>query len=161
MKNQIVKDQMTVPAITADGATPIKEVIRTMYSTDIGFVPITKNDLLVGVVTDRDILLRAAMYDRLEDPIESIMTREGLTTVRPTTSLQEAAEMMAFNLIRRLVVTENGRPVGVLTSKNLLDDHRMFSYIAQTYQRPSVHPSFSEFKNSNPHDSVKAEDFPL
>lgn len=161
LKNQIVKDQMTTPAITADWHTPIREVIRTMKSADIGFLPIVKNELLVGVVTDRDILLRAVLENKLDDPVEGIMTREDLSTVRPSTPLQEAAEMMAFNLIRRLVVTEDGKVVGVLTSKNLLDDRRFFAYIAQTYQRPSVNPTYGLFKNSNPHDSVEVDDFPL
>ena len=55
----IVKQVMSSPAICVDYKTSIKEVIELMKNEDIGFLPITKNDHLVGVITDRDILLRS------------------------------------------------------------------------------------------------------
>lgn len=129
----LVKNVMSSPAICVDEKTTIKEVIDLMEKEDIGFVPITKNDHLIGVITDRDILLRSRGH-KSNTKISKIMTYENLYTIMENASLDEAGKIMSQYKIRRLVVVNSDYIQGVITSKDLLKDENMIPYIKQTYQ---------------------------
>lgn len=160
MKNKYVKDYMTTPVITVDSSTTISEAIKILKKYNIGFLPITKNNTIVGVVTDRDILVRAIGTYKLNSKIEKIMTDE-IEFVNPTTPLKEAAKTMSDKKIRRLVVINDGKPVGVLTSKNLIREQELLPYIISTYETAPTFKEYIIYSNSNPHDSIKASDYPL
>ena len=157
----IVKNLMTSPAITCEIYTSIKEAVQIMKEKNIGFLPITKNGILVGVVTDRDITIRAFGIFKSNTKIEKIMTNQNLYFVNPDTTLKEAAEKIANNKIRRLVVLNDGKVVGVLTSKNLINNPTLFKYICETYTENKTLKEYSMYTNSNPNDSIKASDFIL
>ena len=161
MNNKLLKNYMTSPAITCENVTTINEVINIFVNKNIGFIPITKNNFLIGVVTDRDILIRAINKHDLNSPIETIMSAGEIHYVHPNSSIHEAGEIMADHKVRRLVVLDDGKPVGVLTSKNILHEPELFKYIVQTYQKSNTLPQYEIYSNSNPHDSVKTSDYPL
>ena len=160
MKYKLVKDLMTSPAIYCEEKTSIKDIILKMKESNIGFIPITNNDILVGVVTDRDIAIRLADY-RIEDTIDKIMTCGNIYFVNPNTPLEEAAKTMSESKIRRLVVLNDGKITGVLTSKNLLLEPNLIHYVMETYLPEDTIKEYRMYTNSNPHDSVKTSDFPL
>lgn len=91
------------------------EVAQKMKELNVGAIPIVHNDKLVGMITDRDIVLRG-VAEKLppSSKVESIMS-EQLITVTPETSSREAAELMAKHQIRRLPVVENGKLVGIVS----------------------------------------------
>lgn len=157
MKYEYVKDLMTSPAIYCDEETPISNVVDIFKSYNIGFLPITKSNILVGVVTDRDVLIRGIS----ENPIKSIMTSGEIDFVNPTSSLIEAATTMAKKKIRRLVVVDDGKVVGVLTTKNLLKEPSLLNYVVETYNNNDTLKEYAIYDNSNPHDSIKTSDYPL
>ena len=161
MNNKLTKELMTSPAIYWEEQTPIKDVISLMKDNNIGFIPITKNKILIGVVTDRDILIRGVGVYKLNTKINKIMTNGEIYFVSPDTPVEEAAKKMAEHKIRRLVVLENGYVAGVLTTKNLLNEPTLLKYITQTYIPTETIKNYSMYTNSNPHDSVKAADYPL
>jgi len=161
MNKKLVEQFMTTPAITCDIETSIENTIEILKNNNIGFLPITKSNILVGVITDRDILIRAIGKYDLNTSIQSIMTSENICFVHPSTPIDEAAEIMANNKIRRLVVLEDGKVKGVLTSKSILTEKSLIHYIVKTYQNAYTLPQYEIYTNSNPHDSIKAEDFPL
>lgn len=161
MKNKYVKDFMTHPAIKCESNISLKGAINIMKENNIGFLPITKNNIIIGVVTDRDILVRGVGVYNLNTKIEKIMTTGEIVFVHKTTPIKEAAEKMAERKIRRLVVLDDGKVEGVLTTKNLLTEESLHYYIKQTYLEPSTNKYYSIYMNSNPHDSVKASDYPL
>ena len=161
MKNKLVEDVMTSPAITCESTTIIKDAIDILVKENIGFLPITKNNILVGVATDRDILVRTAKTHQLDIPIENIMSGGELHFTHPKTPLEEAAKVMADHKIRRLVVLDDGKVSGVLTTKHLLNFPELYNYVISTYTKSSTLPHYQIYANSNPHDSVKTADFPL
>lgn len=161
MEYKYVKDFMTSPAITCDVDNSIKNVIEQMKKNNIGFLPITKGNILVGVVTDRDILLRGVGVYKLNTKINKVMTNGEIFFVNPDTKIEEAAKIMANHKIRRLVVLNDGKVIGVLTTKNILTEHQLYNYIEQTYTDTHTIKEYEMYTNSNPHDSVKAPDFPL
>lgn len=129
----LVKNVMSSPAICVDEKASIKEVIELMEKEDIGFVPITKNDHLIGVVTDRDILLRSRGH-RSNTKISKIMSNENLYTIQEHSTLEDAGKIMSQYKVRRLVVVNSDYVIGVITSKDLLKDESLIPYIKQTYQ---------------------------
>lgn len=157
MKYEYVKDLMTSPAIYCDEEASISSVIDIFKSYNIGFLPITKSNILVGVVTDRDVLIRGIS----KNPIKDIMTSGEIEFVNPTTTLIEAATIMAKKKIRRLVVVDDGKVIGVLTTKNLLKEPSLLNYIVETYKNNDTLKEYAMYENSNPHDSIKTSDYPL
>lgn len=161
MKYNYVKDLMTSPAITKDENCTIEEAIKTFQEKNIGFLPVTKGNILIGVVTDRDILLRGFGKHNPSDEIAKVLSSGEVHFVSPSTPLIDAAKMMASHKVRRLVVVDDGKAVGVITSKNIIKETSLLPYILETYDNSKTLNPYSIYLNSNPHDSVKAADFPL
>ena len=108
---------MTANPRTIDSSTPVVEAAKIMKAEDVGSVPVVEGDRLVGMLTDRDMVVRVVAEGR--DPQSTtpgdIASRD-LVTVDPDQSLDEAARLMAQHQVRRLpVVEEDGRLVGILS----------------------------------------------
>ena len=128
----IVKHVMSHPAICIDEKTTINETIDIMRKNKVGFLPITKNDHLIGVVTDRDILLRGQNIKK-NSKISKIMTNDMIYTINENSSLEDAGKLMSKYKVRRLVVVNSDYIKGVVTSKDLLNDETLIPYIQDTY----------------------------
>ena len=161
MKYNYVKELMTSPAISIESSKTIKEAIEILKEKNIGFLPITKNNLIIGVVTDRDILIRGVGIYKLNTKIEKVMTSGDVYFTNPDANLEDAAKTMADHKIRRLVVLSDGIITGVLTTKNLLKEPSLFPYIIKTYLPQNTLDNYYMYENSNPHDSIKTSDYPL
>ena len=101
--------------------TPISEAAQLMESEDVGSLPVLDGDQLAGVVTDRDIVVRAIAKgkDPRGMPVHEISTRDPVT-VRADEDLSEALKLMASYQVRRLpVVDEENRLVGVLAQADV------------------------------------------
>jgi CBS domain-containing protein len=99
-------------------------VAEIMKREDAGFVPICEGNRLMGVVTDRDIVLRCvANGSQIEGAAEEIMTRDP-ATIEASASLEDAGRMMERLEVRRLPVVDNGQLVGVLSHGNLVQATR-------------------------------------
>ena len=94
--------------------TPVSEAAQLMKSDDIGSLPILDGEQLAGVVTDRDIVIRAIAEgkDPRGMPVREVASRE-LVTVHADEDLSTALQLMASQQVRRLpVVDDDGRLVG-------------------------------------------------
>jgi CBS domain-containing protein len=94
---------------------------NTMARLDIGFVPVLDGGQVVGVVTDRDIIVRAVAEGR--DPnttsVGDVMTK-GLETLSPEEEVEQAAKIMKDKQIRRIVVQgDDGAYLGVVSLGDL------------------------------------------
>jgi CBS domain-containing protein len=112
---------MTPGVETVTPSQTLQEAARIMRDADIGSVPVVEGDHLIGVLTDRDIVVRA-----VADAIDPATTRVGdvasaaPVTVTPDEDLDEALDMMSRHRVRRLPVVENGgRVVGVLSQADM------------------------------------------
>jgi CBS domain-containing protein len=115
-----VSDVMTRNPETIEADEPVLEAARRMRDADIGNVVVLDNGRVVGILTDRDIVVRVVA----EELGSSTLVREAcsagdLQTVGPDTSLQQAVQLMRANAIRRLPVVENDRAVGILSLGDL------------------------------------------
>jgi CBS domain-containing protein len=98
----------------------LTEVAKVMEAEDVGAVPLVEGDRLVGIVTDRDIVVRAIAKgkDPSGMPASEVSSRE-LLTVGPDDDLADALQVMAQYQVRRLAVTDEDRLVGVLSQADI------------------------------------------
>jgi len=116
-----VRDVMTDRPRCVTLETPISEVAQLMESEDIGSLPVLEGDQLAGMITDRDIVLRAVAKgkDPRGMPVREVASRE-LVTVYAEDDLSSALKKMASEQVRRLpVVDEENRLVGVLAQADV------------------------------------------
>ena len=116
-----VADVMTQRPRAVTPQTPLTEVAKVMETEDLGAVPLVEGDRLVGIVTDRDIVVRAIAKgkDPSGMPASEVSSRE-LLTVSPDDDLSEALRIMAQHQVRRLAVTaEDDRLVGVVSQADV------------------------------------------
>lgn len=115
-----LRDLMTTDVRTCAPDTPLSDVARIMEEADCGFVPVVDGGRVAGVITDRDIVLRAVARGR---DTRTTTARECMTspavTVGPDTDAHAAADLMADKQIRRLCVVDGGRLVGVVALGDL------------------------------------------
>jgi CBS domain-containing protein len=108
---------MTSNPRAVETSTPVMEAATMMKSEDVGSIPITEGDRLVGMLTDRDIVMRvvAEGKDAQSTTAGEIASRD-LVTIDPDQSLEDAAKLMARHQLRRLpVVEEDGKLVGIVS----------------------------------------------
>ncbi|UBV42268.1 CBS domain-containing protein [Deinococcus taeanensis] len=114
-----LRDIMTSDLTTADPGATLKEVATLMLEQDIGNVLIMDGDHLSGIITDRDIVVRAVAYGHDVGSAASDYATGGVFTLEADTSVEDAAQEMARRQLRRLPVTENGRVVGIVSLGDL------------------------------------------
>lgn len=116
-----IRDTMTGNPRKVDTTTPVAEAAKLMATEDVGSLPVTEGDRLVGMVTDRDIVTRvvAEGKDAQAATVGEIASKD-LVTVDPQQDLDEALRLMAQHQVRRLpVVEEDGRLVGILAQADV------------------------------------------
>jgi predicted transcriptional regulator len=115
-----VKAIMRKDMVSLEKGLSIRSAVKTMVHKDVGSVVITAHGKPVGIVTERDILKSLAFRKavRPDTSVEAIMSAP-LITVNSNSTIGDAAELMAKNKIRRLLVKENGRYVGIVTQRDL------------------------------------------
>ena len=111
-----VKDIMTTNVSTAEPDTTLEEIATIMRDEDIGAVPVIEGSELLGIITDRDIVIRCIAEGQHPSELcaEDILT-DDVEIVRPDSDVDEAAELMSRRQIRRLPVVDNGRLVGMVS----------------------------------------------
>ncbi|MGW0633758.1 CBS domain-containing protein [Streptomyces sp. NPDC001984] len=116
-----VRDIMTSSPVTVEPREPVIEVARLMRDQDVGAVLVTDHDRLRGLVTDRDLVVRAlADGTDLEHMTVGRTVSEDVVTVGPDEEIGDAAGLMRDHGVRRLpVVDAHGTPVGVVTLTDL------------------------------------------
>ncbi len=119
-----VSEAMTAQVVTATPRTTIAEIARTMAQIDSGAVPIVEDGKVVGLVTDRDIVVRVvAGGGSLDAPVSGVMSHD-VQTCQEDDSLADASAKMGAQQIRRLVVmNEAGKLSGILSLGDIAVDY--------------------------------------
>jgi len=110
-----VREVMTTNPRTVSPNDSIQVAARIMKEEDTGVVPVVDNGRAVGVVTDRDIVVRAvADGSQPNKPVREIATID-IVCATPDMSTREATKIMSERQIRRLPVVEGDRLVGIVS----------------------------------------------
>ena len=135
-----VKDLMT-PNPTVLGANrPIEEAAIAMRDKDLGAVIVTEGNDICGIVTDRDISVRAVAEgkDCAKTTLGEICSKE-LTTAKPDLKLEDAVKLMRDKAVRRIPVVEGSKPVGIISIGDLAMEKDKESALATISAAPANH----------------------
>ena len=123
---KMVRDAMTPNPRTVALGDSVVEAAQIMEKEDVGSVPVVDADnILVGMITDRDIALRVVAAGR--DPRSTTAGEVATTQVSPAypdEPLDEALEQMASLQVRRLPVIEDDRVIGILAQADVVHEVR-------------------------------------
>ncbi|MBU5557762.1 MAG: CBS domain-containing protein [Candidatus Aenigmatarchaeota archaeon] len=122
----LVMEAMNRDVKTIRPDATVKEAARIMNQNRIGsLVVVSGSGEVVGIVTERDILVDivAEGKDSSNVQVEEIMSKK-IIVVDPHQSLEEAADIMVKNHIKKLPVVEAGRLVGIITASDLIKYER-------------------------------------
>jgi CBS domain-containing protein len=120
----LIKEVMTRGVEVVRPDETLQQAAHKMKSIDVGPLPVCDGDRLVGMITDRDIIVRATAEGRdpRTTPVKDAMT-PGVVYVYEDQDIEEAASLMKERQIRRLVVLDrNKRLVGILSLGDLAED---------------------------------------
>ena len=115
-----IRDEMTEGPRSIGASDSVVDAARLMLEEDIGSLPVTDDDQLVGMITDRDIAMR--VVSEATDPkatsVGDVCSRD-VISVEADKDHEEALALMARHQVRRLPVVENGKLVGIVAQADI------------------------------------------
>ncbi len=116
-----VKEIMSKNVITVDPDATLLEAAKSMVDHNTKFLIVTHKEKLIGIVTEWDFVKRIATGTKaiLDAKLETIVTRK-VIVISPEIEVEEAAEIMVANNIKRLPVVENSVLIGVVTATEIM-----------------------------------------
>jgi CBS domain-containing protein len=120
-----VKEIMTKNIAYVNPLSTVVEAAQLMQKHNVGVIPVCDKSGVIGLVTDRDIVVRNIAHGKSpnETPVKDVMTSQ-VTTISPETDINDATQIMSQNQIRRLPVVENNMLVGILSLGDMAVDNR-------------------------------------
>jgi len=117
-----VRDIMQKNVITIQENKSALDAAKLISEKDISFLVIVKDEKPIGVITERDFVRKIAVQDKQASltPLSEIMSYK-FRWVKPTTEIEDAVQKMLNHNIRRLIVLEDEKLVGVITQTDLAD----------------------------------------
>ena len=130
-----VRDVMTSNPTTCEPTATLVDAAKVMAREDVGPVPIVEAGKLVGLVTDRDIIIRAVAEGRdvTSTTVRDVASKD-LVTVTADEDLDRALQLMADNQVRRIPVVEGDRVVGIVSQADVAraaDDEKTGEVVQQ------------------------------
>ena len=120
---QSIRDVMIPIPVSLPASASLVEAAHYMKDHNIGDVVVTEDDRACGIVTDRDIVVRAVAENRDTGQTNlGDICSKALVSVSPTDSVDDAVRLMREQALRRLLVMESGNAVGVISIGDLAVD---------------------------------------
>lgn len=136
-----VRELIRKPPVKVSSTSPVQEAARRMRDDDVGAVIVEEDGKPYGIVTDRDIAVRAVAQglNVLIAPVASICSKE-LATVSPDDDIESAIQLMLDKALRRvLVVDSQNAPVGIVSLGDLAIARGASSVLGQISSAPANH----------------------
>ena len=115
-----INDIMSKKIIVGSTTNTLSEIAELMKKYDIGFIPIVDKNKLVGVITDRDIVINAISNNcSFNDLIDKYIVKN-IISIEQNKSIDDALNLMALKKVKRLIVTDNNKISGILTLSDIL-----------------------------------------
>lgn len=137
------REIMTKNVTTGARGMTLQEVSVILRDGDIGALPIVESDKLIGIITDRDIVVRGiAEGKEITAAVEEIMTAE-IFSVKPNDFVFEAIRLMGDKQIRRVpIITESGELAGIIAMADVALETEDEREIAETLEEISSGAGF-------------------
>jgi CBS domain-containing protein len=127
------KDIMTKNVAYLNPTATVTEAAQLMQKFNVGSVPVCDQSGVVGIVTDRDIVVRNVAHgtNSQSTSVREVMTSQVATTT-PDTDLNDVSRIMSQNQIRRIPVVENNKVVGIVSLGDIATDAKFDTEVAGT-----------------------------
>lgn len=137
-----IQEIMTRDLVVAPPDATLREAARMMRDLDSGVLPIGEGDRLVGMLTDRDITIRATAEgkDPNTTPVREVMSSKVVSCFEDEDEREAAAKMRQHQLRRLVVVDRNERPVGIVSLGDLAvytSDDRLAGEVTEAVSEPA------------------------
>lgn len=118
---QSIREVMTSNPVILPATTPVADAACRMKDEGIGDVLVVDGNELRGLVTDRDIVIRAVAdgRDTTTTTLADVCSPTPLVTLAPTDDVDDAVRLMSTSAVRRLPVVENGQAIGIVSIGDL------------------------------------------
>lgn len=134
---QSIREVMTGDPHTVPVDATLEDAAREMKSDDIGALLVEDNGSIAGILTDRDIVVRAIGEGR--DPsstkVGDVATRD-VKTLTPDSSVEDAIKIVREQNVRRIPVVQDGRPAGIVSIGDLAIERDTGSALADISSEP-------------------------
>jgi CBS domain-containing protein len=135
---QSIREVMTADPRTVDANATVADAAREMRDGDVGAVIVTENGAVAGIVTDRDIAIRAVSEGR--DPATTRVAEiasMNVVTLTVDQSVEDAIRIMRERDVRRVPVVQDGRPAGIVSLGDLAIERDEDSALADIASEPA------------------------
>jgi CBS domain-containing protein len=121
LKNPVSSNMRTDPP-TVSPSDPVAEAVIKMSEEDIGAVIVVEDGRAIGMITEKDILERVVKPKKMMDltQVRDVMTTP-LASIDADKTTKQALDLMHFKDIRRLAIMEEGKLIGIVTERRLLE----------------------------------------
>jgi CBS domain-containing protein len=136
-----VRELIQKPPIKVSSTSPVQEAARRMRDDDVGAIIVEEDGKPYGIVTDRDIAIRAVAQglNATIAPVASICSKE-LATVSPDEDIESAIQLMLDRALRRVIVVDaQATPVGIVSLGDLAIARGASSVLGQISAAPANH----------------------
>lgn len=135
---QTTREIMTRNPKTLEADSTVTEAARVMRDEDIGNILVRREEQLLGILTDRDLVVRcmADGGDPSKRRVGGLCTQD-LVTVNADDSVDSAIEAVRSHAVRRIPVLENGKPVGIVSLGDLARDRDPNSALGMVSDAPA------------------------
>ena len=146
---------MTKDLIIGNVNDSIYEISLLMKKYDIGFIPIAYKDKIKGVITDRDITTKIiANKENITNKIENYITKK-IISIDVNNSIDDALNIMKQEKIKRLIVNDNKKVVGIISLSDIINNYNNDKKIISTIKDIYI------IKNNQSQMDIEINDFYL
>ncbi len=134
-----VREIMTKNIAYVNPNSSVVEAAQLMQKHNVGVIPVCDQSGVVGLVTDRDIVVRNIAHGKspTDTPVKDVMTSQ-VTTISPDSDIDDATKLMSQNQIRRLPVVENNTLVGIVSLGDMAADQRFDTEVSKALADISI-----------------------
>ncbi|PLS04239.1 CBS domain-containing protein [Neobacillus cucumis] len=133
-----VADVMTTDVDCCTPESTCKEAAMKMKELDVGAIPICENEKLVGIITDRDLVIKGLANGLSDDSTVSELATNMVVKGTKDMSIEEAAKIMSHEQIRRLPIVENEKLVGMVSLGDLAVNNQSSDEAGEALKEISV-----------------------
>jgi CBS domain-containing protein len=134
-----IKDAMTTTPASLPASSTVADAAQQMRDLDIGDVLIVEGGRLAGIVTDRDLVVRALAQGRdVMSKLGDILSSE-VVCITPSETADDAIRIMRERALRRVPVVEDGKPIGIVSLGDLAGERDPRSVLGEISTAPPNH----------------------
>lgn len=150
-----IKEIMSKNIITCSKDESLLKASNLMKKNDIGFLPISDNKKIIGVITDRDIVIKAlSNKEDYSNPINDYINKN-IITIDVNSNIQDTLKTMGDNKIKRLIVKENNKVVGIISLSDIINSKYNESSLFDTLK------SIYTITDKNNNETIEIDEFYL